>query len=359
MNKERRLGRGLEALLGRLGPAESEGSGHSAEGDFEMGSPPASDVSELEREFASSPESVSRGLDPVAPAEVSVVVGSVPESRILQVNMHLIERNPYQPRRDFDEEELRTLAESLQSHGLLQPVIVRRMGEEYQLVAGERRLRAARLAGWEEVPVKVIDVDDREAAELAIVENVQRKDLNAIEKALSFQRYLEQYQCPQEELASRLKINRSTVANLIRLLELPDTVKEAVQTGRISQGHARALLPLGDEREQIAFCERIQMEKMSVRQTESEVQRMIEAADAEPLSVVGKDGTRSAAKPPRRKSEHVASLEQEFRAALGVRVKLAHNAQGKGKLTIHFADHEEFERLKSHICGSGAMREAG
>lgn len=359
MNKERRLGRGLEALLGRLGPSDSEASHGSQESDFEMGPPAASDVSELEREFASSPESVSRVLDPVEPVEVSVVEGGVPESRILQVNMHLIERNPYQPRRDFDEEELRTLAESLQAHGLLQPVIVRRMGEEYQLVAGERRLRAARLAGWEEVPVKVIDVDDRQAAELAIVENVQRKDLNAIEKALSFQRYLEQYQCPQDELASRLKINRSTVANLIRLLELPDAVKEAVQTGRISQGHARALLPLGDEREQIAFCERIQAEKMSVRQTESEVQQMIEAADAEPLGVVGKDGTRSAAKPPRRKSEHVAGLEQEFRAALGVRVKLAHNAQGKGKLTIHFADHDEFERLKSHICGSGAMREAG
>ena len=240
----------------------------------------------------------------------------LPETGVIQVNMHLIERNPYQPRRDFDESELQTLAESIREHGLLQPLVVRRLGEEYQLVAGERRLRAADLAGWEEVPVKVLDVDDRQAAELAIVENIQRKDLNAIEKAASFQRYVEQYGCSHEELASRLKINRSTVANLIRLLELPDSVKQAVKSGKITQGHARALLPLGEEHEQVAFCERIQKEKMSVRQTESEVQQMIEAADAEPLAVVGQDGSRTPAKPPRRKSEHIAALEQEFRAAL-------------------------------------------
>ena len=136
--------------------------------------------------------------------------------------------------------------------GCLQPVVVRRVDDRYQLIAGERRLRAAKQAGWTDVPVNIIEADDRQTAELAIVENLQRKDLNPLEKAASFQRYLEQYGCTQEELAGRLKLDRSTIANLIRLLELPEPVQDAVRQGKITPGHARALLPLGEEREQVA-----------------------------------------------------------------------------------------------------------
>ena len=185
---------------------------------------------------------------------------------------------------------------------------MRRVHDRYQLVAGERRLRAAIQAGWVDVPVNVIEADDRQMAELAIVENLHRKDLNPLEKAASFQKYLEQYGCTQEELAGRLKLDRSTIANLIRLLELPEAVQEAIRRGKITQGHARALLPLGDEHEQIEFCQRIQREGLNVRQTEVLVQETIDAADREPLAAVE---TPAPEKPPVRpgpKNEHIAAL---------------------------------------------------
>ena len=219
------------------------------------------------------------------------------------------------------------------------------------MIAGERRLQAAKRAGWIDVPVSIIEADDRQTAELAIIENLHRKDLNALEKAASFHRYLEQYGCTQEELAGRLNLDRSTIANLIRLLELPEPVQEAIRQGKISQGHARAMLPLGDDREQLAFCERIQKEGLNVRQTEGMVQELIAQADGGQLGVIGRDGKPS--RPRKARSEHVASLEQELRAALGARVKLTHNARGRGKLEIHFQSHEEFERIRQHICNSG------
>ena len=229
---------------------------------------------------------------PLAPPATRAAAG---RRRPPRLEIDQIASNPLQPRQDFDTEELQTLAESIAAHGLFQPVVVRRVGDRYQLVAGERRLQAAKQAGWTDVPVSIIEADDRQTAELAIVENLHRKDLNALEKAASFQRYLEQYGCTQEELAGRLKLDRSTIANLIRLLELPEPVQEAIRQGKISQGHARALLPLGDEREQFAFCERIQKEGLNVRQTEAMVQELIEQADRGPLGVIGRDGKPSTA----------------------------------------------------------------
>ena len=173
-------------------------------------------------------------------------------------------------------------------HGLIQPLLVRRAGQRFQLIAGERRLRAAIKAGWTEIPVRVREADDRQMAELAIVENLQRKDLNPLEKAASFDRYLEEYQCTQEELAGRLSIDRSTIANLIRLLELPGTVQDAIRGGTVSQGHARALLPLGDESEQVAFCQRIQKEGLSVRAVEQLVQEQIHSGESDRKPVAGK-----------------------------------------------------------------------
>ncbi len=264
------------------------------------------------------------------------------------VSVELIESNPAQPRQEFDPDEIRKLAESIATHGVLQPVVIRRFEDRYQLVAGERRLRAAREAGKVEVPVHIVEVDDRQMAEVAIVENLQRKDLNPLEKAASFQRYLEQYGGTQEELARRLSIDRSTVANLIRLLELPPAVQDSLRKGHLTQGHARALLPLGDEREQVEFCERVQREHLNVRQTEALVQETIAAADHEPLGVIDRDGKTTRPRPIR--SEHVRALEQELKKALGMKVALTHNAKGRGKLVIHFANHDEFERLRRHIA---------
>ncbi len=249
MNKERRLGRGLEALLGR----------------------PLNAADEPQAEGAGEPS----------------------RDGLLLLHVFEIENNPFQPRRDFDDAAIAELADSLEQHGMIQPLVVRRHGERYQLISGERRLRAAIKAGWQHVPAQVREADDRQMSEVAIVENLQRKDLNPLEKAASFQQYLERYGCTQEELAGRLSIDRSTIANLIRLLELPEAIQQAVRSGQLSQGHARALLPLGDEHEQIAFSRRIREESLSVRATEELVQQTIHQADAEPLSVIGVETARA------------------------------------------------------------------
>jgi ParB family chromosome partitioning protein len=372
VTKERRLGRGLEALLGQL-PARNEPTVAaqpnraptisaapetntpaspaapavpSAEALFRLDLPhggPGQFVGQAHHPPVHAPQPA-----PAPSAAPAPTVVPKPAAAPTRVDVRQIDSNPAQPRQDFGPEEMKSLAESISTHGLLQPVVVRRVHERYQLVAGERRLRAAIQAGWVDVPVNVIEADDRQVAELAIVENLQRKDLNALEKAASFQKYLGQYGCTQEELAGRLKLDRSTIANLIRLLELPEPVQEAIR-GKISQGHARALLPLGDEPEQIAFCQRIQREGLNVRQTEVLVQETIAAADHEPLGAVETPGQPGPA--PRAKSEHIAALEQQFRTALGMKVKISHNARGRGKLVVQFRNHEEFSRLKKHICG--------
>lgn len=325
MTREKRLGRGLEALLGQIssrGPAVAAQSPAPA---------PAADAPAFAYETPAAP------LPPPADGP-----------GLRKVEIGRIGHNPAQPRQDFDPTEIQSLSESISAHGLLQPVVVRQIDDRYELVAGERRLRAAQAAGLTDVPANVIEADPRASAELAIVENLHRKDLNPLEKAASFQRYLEQYGCTQEELAGRLKLDRSTIANLIRLLELPAAVQDAVRQGRISQGHARALLPLGDDREQIDFCRRIEADQLSVRDTESLVQQAIDQADGEPLSVIDRDGQRTRADKPQ--SQQVAALEQQFRAALGVKVKLTHNAKGRGKLVIQFRNHEEFEQIRELIC---------
>ena len=343
MSKERRLGRGLEALLGR-GPLATDSN-----------QPPMESVSESQQAEEAKPQAAesvhmdTTEAEPVvieqngpAPPQTSSAIGA----DLVQVNVALIEANPYQPRKQFDDDSMAELAESISAHGLLQPIVARRVDDVYQLIAGERRLRAAQKAGWEEVPVRVIETDERGAAELAIVENMQRKDLNPLEKAASFKRYLKEHRCTQGQLANRLKIDRSTIANLVRLLELPEEIQKAVTEGKISQGHARALLPLGEQREQVAFCKKIQNEGLSVRKTESLVQETIQKADAEPLSIIGRDG--HASKQPK-SSEHISALEQEFRTGLGTKVKLTQAAHGSGKLVIHFKNHEEFNRIKGHI----------
>jgi len=165
----------------------------------------------------------------------------------LSLPVDQIENNPFQPRREFNPEEIASLAESIKNHQQLQPILVRIVDGKYQLISGERRLRAAIHAGLDTIRAELREADDRLVAELAIIENLQRKDLNPIEKALSFKRYIEEHQCKQEDLARRLSIDRSTIANLMRLLELPDGILDLLQRGELTAGHARALLPIGNE----------------------------------------------------------------------------------------------------------------
>jgi len=322
VSKERRLGRGLEALLGR--------SWDEPESVTET---QPNDLAEL-------------------PQDLRITRDETGQSWL---NCDAIERNPYQPRQTFDEAEIADLADSIRTHGILQPLVVRLFNGRYELIAGERRLRAAMAADWRQVPVQIRNVDDRQMAELAIVENVQRKDLNAIEKAESFQRYIDQYQCTQDEVAARVNIDRSTVANLIRLLELPADVKQMVCEGAISQGHARALLPLGDEREQLQFAARIKKEGLSVRATEQAVQDHIHSVDGDQLRIVDADGNSRPV--PRPRNEQVASLEQELRTALGTKVDLSQSVKGRGKITVHFKSHEEFARLRQMLTSASTSQQ--
>ena len=322
MSKERRLGRGLEALLGR-----------------------AFDTPEA------SPSQSAASINDESLDERMVR----DESGQLWLNVDSIDRNPYQPRQTFNESEIADLADSIREHGILQPLVVRQIDGRFELIAGERRLRAATAADWRQVPVQIRDVSDRQMAELAIVENVQRKDLNAIEKAESFERYINQYGCTQEDLAARVHVDRSTIANLIRLLELPSEVKQMVQEGDISQGHARALLPLGDEEEQRQFATRIKKEGLSVRATEQGVQNQVHALDGDLLRLVDAEGN---SRPiPKTRSEQLTALEQELRTALGTKVDLSQTAKGRGRITIHFKNHDEFERVRQRLIASPAPQQ--
>jgi ParB family chromosome partitioning protein len=347
----------LEALLGRVAPSPDRSEQQPGGSDSDLTSPSPSAAASAGPPDHGQRDEADGGATVIRyPTNESATEGAAGTEDPPRLAIERIDSNPFQPRQDFDEAEIGALAESLATHGLLQPVIVRRVDDRYQLVAGERRLRAAAKAGWADVPVHVREADDREVAELAIVENMQRKDLNALEKAASFQRYLEQYGGTQEELAGRLKIDRSTVSNLIRLLELPGSVQDAVRQSKITQGHARALLPLGDEHEQIEFCRRIQDEGLSVRRTEALVQETIREADTDkPLAVIDRDGTRR----PRPQSEHIGALEQEFRLSLGTNVRITHSSRGRGKLVIHFTSHEEFDRLRQQLCHPGMPRAEG
>jgi ParB family chromosome partitioning protein len=319
VSKEKRLGRGLEALLGKM------------------------------------PDPYADEAAPAAAREIAPTAGP------MQVSVYEVDSNPFQPRRDFEEPELAQLAESLKEHGLLQPIAVRRMGDRYQLIAGERRLRAAIKAGWQKVPAHLVEADDRQVAELAIIENLQRQDLNPLEKAASFQQYLERYGCTQEELAGRLQLDRSTVANLIRLLELPEAVQQAIRKGSITQGHARAMLPLGDEREQVSLCEQIQAEGLSVRAVESIVQDAISRSEREELGIVDETSASTTKRPAKRKTGQLNVLEQELRSVLGTKVEIRAGAKGRGKIIIHFTSHDEFERLRDalHSSDGEARRMAG
>ncbi len=259
----------------------------------------------------------------------------------ISIDEAAIARNPYQPRKDFEEAALAEMVESIAQHGILQPLLVRRFEGSYQLIAGERRLLAARKAGLTKVPCRVVELDDKGVCEVAIVENVQRTDLGDLEKAQAFQDYLDKFGSTIEDLAARLGKNRSTVSNCLRLLELPDFVKIALQNGKISAGHARALLPLDEEADQIAMCQRIESEKLSVRQTEDQIREKLQQADTVPFE--GGSTRGKAAETPL--SNHIRDLQQQLREILGTKVDIRLKGKESGRLIVHFSSNDEFERV--------------
>jgi len=249
---------------------------------------------------------------------------------LVRLRLDEIRSSPYQPRQEFEESRLAELASSIRQSGLLQPVIVRHGATGYELVAGERRVRAARMAGLREIPAIVRPYADDEVLVLGLVENIQRDDLNPIDKAVAYRRLVSHLGATQEEVAGRLGLDRSSVANMIRLLDLPQEVRDLVQRGALGMGHARALLALRDDVDRLRVAERIVREDLSVRA----VERLV------------RDGAASG--PTRRvqprKTSQVQALEAELRSHLGTKVSIQ-DKRGKGRIQIEYYSHEEFERI--------------
>lgn len=272
---------------------------------------------------------------------------SVPsQSELLHIDINALHRNPFQPRKDFDLQALNELTESVALHGVLQPLLVRETPNGYQIIAGERRWLASRDAGLKSVPCRVMKLEDKVVSEVAIIENLQREDLNELEKAQAFQTYLDQFGCSVEELARKMGKDRSTVANSLRLLELPSFVKEALRSGKISAGHGRALLPLEEEADQIAMCQRIQSETMSVRTTEAAVRAQIEEKQSVPFK---KPGEGSASKSETPINHHLQQLQSMVRDLVGTKVEIKLSGKSAGKMIIHFNSNDEFEKIVSHL----------
>jgi ParB family transcriptional regulator, chromosome partitioning protein len=253
-----------------------------------------------------------------------------------RVRIDAIQRNPYQPRKQFDSDELLQLRESIKTHGVLQPLVVRRAGEGFQLIAGERRLRAATEAGLKEVPVHVVEFSEQQVFEAALVENIQRSDLNPIEKAAGFKEYLEKFKITQDQLGAKLGIDRTTVSNLVGLLALPEEVQTAVRHGQISLGHAKILKGVTKAEKQIELCKQVMLQGLSVNSLEQLVKQaknpQPEPEAAKPRAVV-------------EKTAHVASLENDLRQRLACKVEIKVKAKEKGQIVIDFDSNDDFERV--------------
>jgi ParB family transcriptional regulator, chromosome partitioning protein len=249
-----------------------------------------------------------------------------------------IQPNPYQPRTVFDVEALEELAASIRQHGLLQPVVVRVCGAGYQLIAGERRWRAAQLAGLSSLPAVVRrDVSDQQMLELALVENVQRRELDAIERARGYQQMIEQLQITQEEVARKVGLQRATVTNHLRLLELPLEIQESVSRGLVTMGHARALLGVRDRDGSRSLLERIVREDLSVRQ----VEELVRASTQPKSSPAEKEAVQASASSP----AWIRSIEQRLQLALGTKVKIRNGAGYRGQIVVEYYGRDDIDRL--------------
>jgi len=255
-----------------------------------------------------------------------------------EVPLERIDPNPFQPRRGFPEETLKELAESIRASGVVQPVLLRRTDSRYQLVAGERRCRAARLAGLETIPAVIRELADRDALELALTENILREDLNPLEVALAYQALQEKYGLSHEEIAEHLGLNRSSVTNTLRLLRLPPAVQDMITSGDISSGHARALLGLDSASAQIQLAKRVVKKSLSVRQVEKLVGlREVTAT------------TQKAAGSARQLDPNIRAAVLELERALGTRVKILGDGK-RGKIEISYFSAEDLNRLYDWIA---------
>ena len=260
-----------------------------------------------------------------------------PPRGLREISLSELEANPFQPRKHFDRSALEALAETIRAHGVLTPVVVRRTEEGYQIVAGERRIRAARLAGLSTIPAVVREATDGQALEMALVENLQREDLNPVESAEAYQRLIDEFGLGHEAIATRVGRDRSTVANALRLLRLPKKILEDVAGGALSEGHARAILGLERPADQLKARDEILRRHLTVRATEALVRRLREPRPSA-------EGIRPGTDP------NLAALEDRLRTALGSKVRIVRAGRG-GVLEVGFFSDEDLTRLVDLIAG--------
>jgi ParB family chromosome partitioning protein len=304
---------------------------------------------------ADQPRRLGRGLEALLatakqqrdadqPADRSADGGS--DLRLVRISE--ITPNRYQPRRTFKDQDLAELEASIRASGLLQPITVRRFGNGWELVAGERRLRAATRLGWTEIPAVIRDFDDRAMLTLALVENLQRSDLNGIEEATGYQRLIDEFHLTQQQVAEAVGKDRTTIANLIRLLALPASVRQMVESGQLSNGHARALLATKDERKQLELAQETVARQWSVRELESRVRGEPMNSPAAPRRA--QDSARTAGSPPNADAT-LGRVEEQLRKRLQTDVSIQQVSSERGHLRISFYGPDDLERLLDLIVG--------
>lgn len=278
---------------------------------------------------AAKKPALGKGLGALIP-DINVTAS---KDGVINININEIEANNEQPRKKFDEEKLQQLAKSIKEHGIVQPIIVKKEGDFYMLIAGERRWRAARLAGLKTIPAITKELTEREIMEISLIENIQREDLNAIEEASAYKRLVEEFNMTQEEIAEKIGKSRSAVANIIRLLNLDERVKNYVMDGVLTEGHARALITIQDEGIQYEAAKKVIDENLNVRQTEKLVKTILKGKNRR----------------PERKSEpFIADLQEKLKNTLGTKVNINHGRK-KGKIEIEYYSLEDLERIMDII----------
>jgi ParB family chromosome partitioning protein len=360
--KRRALGRGLESLLpGPRVVKPAPGPAQTEQADVTPGAPPAGTPSASTTASSSGPSSLtassSAALDSpveggrpgtaVAPLTAAVDLQaaagpSAPGDEVVRLPIDRIDENPYQTRRTFDEKALMDLAQSIRVQGVLQPVVVRPGTDgHFKLILGERRLRASRLAGMEEVPAIIKRVSDQQAAEMTVVENLQRQDLNCVDQAEAFANLSTQFKLTQEQIGSRVGLSRETVSNYMRLLTLGDGIIGALQTGKLTFSHARALLMVQDEVRRWTIAKKVMEEKMSVARLEDLVQGMVLPRES---SRVKDDGRARWVDP------NVRAAQRSLEEVLGMRVRIR-DRHGRGKILIEYTTIDDFDRVVSMLRG--------
>lgn len=291
--------------------------------------------------MASNKPALGRGLAALLQEESPLRSQQQLVDSTFEIEIQKIQSNPYQPRLDFDQEALQALAKSIRQLGIIQPLTVRMVAHDsFELISGERRLRAARMAGLDRVPTYVRTANTEEMLEMALVENVQREDLNPVEVALGYQRLVSECGLRQEQVARRVGKTRSAVTNTLRLLRLPPRIQAALRERRLTAGHARALLGLSDEARQLQLMETIQRDRLSVRQVERRVDRLNSGPPPSPPD-----------RPSERSRLELQKYEKNLRARYSTKVRLLHDTSGKGKIELHYYSADELERVLELLLG--------